>query len=82
MENSLMAENMDRLEGDCLMKSYCIFSFIHLTNIYCGLGTRSMVVRKIFPQQSTTHTHEEGTFIWNVYWSFFPSISYFIPVPI
>lgn len=33
MENSLMAENMDRLEGDSLMESYCVFSFIYLTFI-------------------------------------------------
>lgn len=78
MENSLMAKNMDTLEVDCLMESYCIFSFIHLTNIYSPPGTRSIVVSKIFPQQRITHTRvhthtrreveeRKYTFIWNIY---------------
>lgn len=62
-----MAKNMDRLEKDCLMESYYIFSFIHLTDIYFFPGTRSMMVGIILPQQETTHTHTQHTFSTGVF---------------
>lgn len=64
-----MAKNMDILDGDCLIESYCVFSFIHLTNIYSHPGTRSMMVSKILSQQGNTqtHTHRKYTFSTGVF---------------
>lgn len=57
-----MAKIMDRFEGDYLMKSYYIFSFIHLTSIYSQLDTTSMVVSKIITQQGNTHRESTHLF--------------------
>lgn len=85
MENPAIAENMDKLEGDCLMEShYIMYIFIYSFNKHLFWArTNNTMVSKIFPQQSThAHTHTKKLHIYLECLVEFPFLSYFTPVPV